>query len=79
MYNIPTTSTPNYHAQRIGAVSVCLFNLHKTVKLPPVDKEHIYFRIDDKSAQSTKCVKYRIITKLVYFVISIDTFEKKVS
>ena len=37
-YRIPTTSTPNNNAQRIGGMSVHLFNLHTTAKLPPVGK-----------------------------------------
>ena len=37
-YRIPTTSTPNHHAQRISATSVSLLNLHTTMKIPPVGK-----------------------------------------
>ena len=37
-YSIPTTSTPNNHAQRIAATSLSLLNLHKTTILPPVRK-----------------------------------------
>ena len=37
-YIIPTTSTPKYHTQHISATTVHSFNLHTTVKLPPVDK-----------------------------------------
>ena len=37
-YSIPTTSTPNNHAQRIAATSASLLNLHTTTKLPPVGK-----------------------------------------
>ena len=37
-YIIITTSTSNNHAQRIGNMSVRLFNLNTTTKLPPVGK-----------------------------------------
>ena len=37
-YIIPTTSTPNHHAQCIDDMSVRLFNLYTTKKLPPVGK-----------------------------------------
>ena len=37
-YSIPTTSTPKHHAQSIGAMPVRPFNLHTTVKLPPLGK-----------------------------------------
>ena len=30
-----------------------------------------------ETAQASKCVKYRIITKVVDYVLSIDTFEQK--
>ena len=49
IYITPTNSTPKHHSQRIGAISVCSFNLHTTVKLPPVDKEYMCFHIDVKS------------------------------
>ena len=53
------------------------FNLHKTIKLPPVGKEYICFWNDSKYAQVANCVKYRIITKVVDCVLSIDTFDQQ--
>ena len=35
-YIIPTISTPNNHAERIGAMSASLLNLNTAAKLPPV-------------------------------------------
>ena len=35
------------------------------------------FQIDGKSAQTAKCFKYRIITRVIYCVLLIDKFEKK--
>ena len=35
------------------------------------------FQIDGKSAQTAKCVKSRIMTKVIDYVIYIDTFEHK--
>ena len=36
--SIPTTSTPNHHAQRIAATSANMLNLQTTTKWPPVNK-----------------------------------------
>ena len=35
------------------------------------------FHIDGKSAQAGKCVKSRIITKVVYCVLLVDIFEQQ--
>ena len=35
------------------------------------------FQIDSKSAQADKCVKSRIMTKVIDNVISVNTFEQK--
>ena len=37
-YRIPTSSTPNHHAQRIATTSASMLNLHTTTVLPPVGK-----------------------------------------
>ena len=57
-YSIPTYSTTNHHAERIGAMSVHLFNFHN----------------DGQYSQAIKCVKSRIITKVIDCVLSIDIF-----
>ena len=74
---IPTTSNPKHHAQHICDMPVCFFNLHTTMKLPPVGKEYMCFHIYDKSAQAAKCVKSSIIHKVVDYVLSVNTFENK--
>ena len=35
------------------------------------------FQIDGKSFQAAKCVKSRITTKVIDYVLSIDTFEQQ--
>ena len=68
-YSIPTTSNPNHHAQRIGATSASLLNLNTPKSLPPVGKEYMCFQIDSKYSQADKCVKYRIMTKIIDCVL----------
>ena len=69
-YSIPTTSTTNHHAQLISSTSVSLFNLHTTKKLPPVGKKYICFQNDGETSQASKCIKYRIMTKVIDSVLS---------
>ena len=40
-------------------------------------KEYMCFKIDAKSAQAAKCVKYIIMTKFIDCVLLICTFEQK--
>ena len=35
------------------------------------------FQKEGKTAQATRCIKSRIMTKVVDYVLSIDTFEQK--
>ena len=35
------------------------------------------FQIDGKSAQTSKCVKYRITTKAIDYILSINTYEQE--
>ena len=76
-YNIPTTSTTNHHAQRIVARLVCSFNLNTNAKLTAVSKGYMFFQIDVKSHQVLKCFKSRIMTKVIYCVLSIDKSEQQ--
>ena len=55
---------------------VCSFNLHTYVKLTSVGKYYMCFQIDGKSAQEAKCVKSKIMTNVIDYVLSIDTFEQ---
>ena len=71
-YSITNTSTPKHHIQFIGAISVCLFSLNTTAKLPPAGKEYMCFHIDGKSAQASTFVKSKIITKVIDCVLSVN-------
>ena len=77
IYTIPTTSTTNHHAQHISPTSVILLSLYTTKKLPTVDKEYMCFRNDGKTAQVAKCVKSKIMNRVIDYVLYIGTFEQK--
>ena len=53
------------------------FNLHTTAKLLPVVKEYTCFQIDGKYSQAAKCVKSRIMNKVIDYVLFIATFEQQ--
>ena len=77
MYSIPTTSSPNNHAQCISATSMSMLNLHTNTKLPLAGKEYVCFQNDGKTAQAAKCIRSRIMNKVIEYVLSIDTFEQQ--
>ena len=55
-------------------VSTPSVKLHATAKLPTAGKIYFCFQINGESYQAAKCVKYRIILKVVNSILSIDTF-----
>ena len=67
---IPITSTPNHHVQRIATTSAIMLNLHTITRLPPVGKEYTCFKNDGKTAQDDGCIKSRIMTKVIDYVLS---------
>ena len=69
-YSIPTISTPNHHSQRIASTSSSRLNLNTPTILPPVGKEYMCFQKDGKTAQAARCIKSRIMTKLIDSVLS---------
>ena len=70
-----TIPTPNYHLQRIASTSSSRLTYITPTILPPVGKEYTCFMKEGKSNQAVRCSKYRITTKLIDYVLSIDTFE----
>ena len=77
IYSIPTTSNTHHRAQRIATTSSSMLNLHTTTRLPPVGKEYMCFQNYGKTAQAARCIRSRIITKVIDSVLSIDTFEQQ--
>ena len=44
--------------------------------LPPVGKQYMCFQKYGEAAQAARCIKSRIMTKVIDYVLSIDTFEQ---
>ena len=42
-----------------------------------VGKEYMCFQKDGKTAQAARCIKSRIMTKVIDYVISINTFKQQ--
>ena len=75
-YSIPTISTPNHHSQHIATTSSSISNLNTPTILPPVGREYMCFLKEGKYEQDVRCIKSRIMTKVIVHVISIDRFEQ---
>ena len=78
IYNISTISKHNNNSQCIAPTSSSILNVNTPTILPPVGKEYMCFMKEGKSDQAARCIKSRIITKVIDSVLSIDTFEKNV-
>ena len=74
--NIQTISTPNIHSHSIAFTSSSKLNSNTPTILPPVGKKYMCFMKEGKSDQADRCIKSRIMTKVIDYVLSIDTFEK---
>ena len=54
-----------------------LLNLQTTTKLYSVGKEYTCFQNDGKTAQVAKYVRSRIMTRVIDYILPIDTFEQQ--
>ena len=46
-------------------------------KLPPPGKWYLCFQIDGESARSEQCFKSHVLTKLIYLILEIESFEQQ--
>ena len=76
-FNISTISTPNRNSQRIASASSSRLTSNTPMILPPVGKEYMCFMREGKSDQAARCIKSRIMTKVIDYVLSIDTFKQQ--
>ena len=74
---IPTISTHNHHTQRISTTYSSILNLNTTMILPKIGKEYMCFQREGKTDQAARCIKSRIIIKVIYYILLIDTFEQQ--
>ena len=57
--------------------SMTLFNTLDLTHLPPLGKEYLCFRVDNKYPHAAQCVKSRVLNKAIDSNISINTFEQQ--
>ena len=76
-YSILTISTLNHHTQHIATTSSIILNFNTPTILPPFGKEYMCSQKDGKTTQATRCIKSRIMTKVIDSVLLIDTFEQQ--
>ena len=77
IFSIATISTPNYYSQHIRTTSSSRLNFNTPTILPLINKVYMCFMREGKSDQAARCIKSRIMTKVIDYVVLIDTFEKQ--
>ena len=60
-----------------ATMTIPYVKLHTTTKLPPAGKKYLCFQMNGKSSPAAKCIKSRIVTKVIFSILSIDKFEQK--
>ena len=77
IFNISTVSTHNHHSQRIASTYSRRLTSNTIIILPTADKEYMCIMKECKPYQAARCIKLRIMTKVIDYVLSIDTFEQQ--
>ena len=75
--SVQATSTPPFLTPLINTLPLAPVELPKTTQLPPLGKEYLCFQVNSKSPHSDQCVKSRVLKKVIYSILSIDTFEQQ--
>ena len=76
-YSVQETSTPTDLTPLNATLPIESVKLHTTYKLTPAGQEYLFFQINGKSSQAAKYVKSRTMTKIIDYILSIDTFEQQ--
>ena len=76
-YSFQATYMPTHLKPLNATIPIPYVKLHKTTKSPRAGKEYLSFQIYGRYSQAANCVKYRIMTKVINYILSIDTFEKQ--
>ena len=74
---VQATSTPPRLTPLITTLPILPVELPKTTQLPPFGKECLCFQVDNKSPHAAQCVKSRVLKKVIYSILSINTFEQQ--
>ena len=72
--SVHSTYTPPRLKPLITTLPLAPVELPKTTELPPVAKEYLCFRVNSKSPHAAQCVKSRVLNKVIYSILSINTF-----
>ena len=75
--SVQATSTPPRLTPLITILPLLPVELPKTTHLPPLGKEYLCFRVDNKSPHADQCVKSRVLNKVIDSILSINTFERQ--
>ena len=75
--SVQATSTPPCLTPLITTLTLLPVELPKTTHLPSLGKKYLCFQIDNKSPHADQCVKSRVLNKVIYSILSINTFEQQ--
>ena len=75
-YSVQDTSTPPRLTPLNTTLHIAPVELHKTKQLPLAGKECLCFQINRRSHHAAQCVKSQILSKAIYYILYIDTFEQ---
>ena len=64
-FNTSTISTPNHHSQRIASTLSSRLNSNTPMILSPADEEYMCIQKDGKTEHAVRCIKSRIMTKVI--------------
>ena len=63
--------------QLITTLPLLPVELPKPTQLPPLGKEYLCFQVDNKPPHADRCVKSRVLKKVIDSILSINTFEQQ--
>ena len=75
--SVQATSTPPSLTPLITTLTLLRVELPKTTHLPSLGKKYLCFQVDNRSPHADQCVKSRVLNKVIYSILSINTFEQQ--
>ena len=73
--SVQDTSKPPSLTPLMTTLPLLPVELPKTAHLPPIGKEYLCFRVDNKSPHAAQCVKLRVLNKVIDSILSINTLS----
>ena len=75
--SVQATSKPPCLTPLITTLPLLHVELPKTTHLPPLVKEYLCFQVDNKSPHAAQCVKSRVLNRVIYSILYMNTLEQQ--